>query len=234
MILLVGLGNPGSKYARNRHNAGFHAVEAIADAHGFTPERKKFRGLLREGTIKGQKVITLRPGTFYNEAGNAVGAAAKFYKIPVDDIVVFHDEIDLAPGKVRVKKGGGLAGNNGLKSINAHMGPDFWRVRIGIGHPGRKEAVTNWVLGDFSKAEHEAYYDEVIDRMGSAIPALLSLDDTGAGRFMSGIAQPGAAATEKKPADKKDAPAPSSAPATKEPAQKKSSPFDILKALKKD
>ena len=232
MILLVGLGNPGAKYARNRHNAGFHAVSAIAERHGFGPERKKFNGLVREGTIDGQKVLILRPETYYNDSGNAVGAAAKFYKIPVDNIVVFHDEIDLAPGKLRVKKGGGLAGNNGLKSINAHMGPDFWRVRIGIGHPGRKDAVTPWVLGDFSKAECAAYYDDILDGMARAIPSLLSLDDTGAGRFMSGVAQPGGSAAPAKTAPPKEKPSPAPAPSPQ--PEKKASPFDILKKLTGD
>ena len=231
MILLVGLGNPGAKYARNRHNAGFHAVTAIAEHHGFGPERKKFNGLVREGTIDGQKVLILRPETFYNESGNAVGAAAKFYKIPVDNIIVFHDEIDLAPGKVRAKKGGGLAGNNGLRSINAHMGPDFWRVRIGVGHPGRKDAVTPWVLGDFSKAECADYYDETIDRMARAVGHLFSFDEAGTGRFMSGIAQPGAAATKTEP-EPKASPKPQSPQPEEKP--KRTSPFDILKALGKD
>ena len=228
MILLVGLGNPGAKYARNRHNAGFHAVTAIAEAHSFGPERKKFNGLIREGTIDGQKFLILRPETYYNESGNAVGAAAKFYKIPVGNIIVFHDEIDLAPGKVRAKKGGGLAGNNGLKSINAHMGPDFWRVRMGIGHPGRKDAVTSWVLGDFSKAEHTDYYDRTLERMAKSVSHLFSFDDVGAGRFMSGVAQPGPKA-DAKPAP----PAPSPRPAAPPSAPKPSSPFEALKDLKK-
>lgn len=230
MILLVGLGNPGAKYARNRHNAGFHAVEAIADSHGFAPARKKFKGLIREGTISGKKVLTLRPETYYNESGNAVAAAAKFYKIPVDEIVVFHDEIDLAPGKVRAKMGGGLAGNNGLRSINAHIGPDFWRVRIGIGHPGHKDRVTPFVLGDFSKAEYTDYYDETLARMGKAVSHLFSFDETGAGKFMSGIAQPGNLKDDgtrgsNKPKDQNPTPQ----IAVEKP--QKTSPFDILKSI---
>lgn len=202
MFLLVGLGNPGAKYAKNRHNAGFLAVDAIADSHGFGPERSKFQGHVRDGKIGIHKVLILKPQTFYNDSGNSVAAAARFHKIPVEDIIVFHDEIDLAPGKLRVKKGGGLAGNNGLKSTAAHMGPDFWRVRIGIGHPGRKEAVTHHVLGDFSKADRQDYLDEMLDRMGPAAAHLLPPGEDAAGRFMSGVAQPGqkAAAPKNAPA----------------------------------
>ncbi|MEM9421059.1 MAG: aminoacyl-tRNA hydrolase [Pseudomonadota bacterium] len=236
MFLLVGLGNPGTKYAGNRHNAGFMAVDAIADENGFSAERSKFKGLLREGKLGIHKVLTLKPQTFYNEAGNAVAAAAHFHKIPVDDIIVFHDEIDLAPGKIRVKKGGGLAGNNGLKSTAAHMGPDFWRVRIGIGHPGRKEAVTGHVLGDFSKADREDWFDETLERMARAALHLCPPSEETAGRFMSGVAQPGTGNREKKSAQpdtkEKRAKTKDTQPAEPPAPEKSSSPFDLLKQLK--
>ena len=240
MILLVGLGNPDAKHAKNRHNAGFLAVDAIANANGFGPERQKFKGLLREGKLGTQKVLILKPPTFYNESGSAVATAARFHKIPPEDIVVFHDEIDLAPGKLRVKKGGGLAGNNGLKSTAAHMGPDFWRVRIGIGHPGQKDAVTRHVLGDFSKAEHQDWLDEMLDRMGRAAPHLVPPSDEAAGRLMAGVAQPGAKRSAQQGAKRsaqtgaKDNGSPQERKA--EPAKaaepKSSSPFDLLKKLK--
>jgi peptidyl-tRNA hydrolase, PTH1 family len=166
MRLLVGLGNPGTRYAGNRHNIGFMAVEAIARRHGFSPWRRRFQGVATEGTLAGEKVLLLLPGTFMNESGLAVAEAAHFYKIGMDDIVVFHDEIDLAPAKVRVKTGGGIAGHNGLRSISSHVGNDYRRVRIGVGHPGVKELVHNYVLGDFAKAERpwvEALCDILAD-----------------------------------------------------------------------
>jgi len=153
MWLLVGLGNPGPQYARNRHNVGFMAVEAIARRHGIGPWRRRFQGVAAEGAIGGERVILLLPGTFMNDSGLAVAEAAHFYKIDVGRIVVFHDEIDLPPAKVRVKTGGGIAGHNGLRSISSHVGNDYRRVRIGVGHPGAKELVYPYVLGDFAKAE---------------------------------------------------------------------------------
>jgi len=153
MRLLVGLGNPGPEYARNRHNAGFMAVEAIARRHGIGPWRRRFQGVAAEGPLGGERVILLLPGTFMNDSGLAVAEAAHFYKIGVGDIVVFHDEIDLAPAKVRVKTGGGVAGHNGLRSISSHVGNDYRRVRIGVGHPGVKDLVYPYVLGDFAKVE---------------------------------------------------------------------------------
>ncbi|HBK90219.1 MAG TPA: aminoacyl-tRNA hydrolase, partial [Parvularcula sp.] len=155
MLLIVGLGNPGEKYARHRHNVGFMAVDAIAGAHRFGPERKKFQGVIREGEIGGVKFLSLKPQTFMNDSGLSVGAAMRFYKIEPADVVVFHDELDLAPGKIKAKIGGGLAGHNGLKSIAEHIGEEFRRVRIGIGHPGDKARVTGHVLGDFSKADQD-------------------------------------------------------------------------------
>jgi peptidyl-tRNA hydrolase, PTH1 family len=153
MRLLVGLGNPGANYARNRHNVGFMAVDAIARRHGFPSWRRRFQGVAAEGPLGGERVILLLPGTYMNESGLAVAEASHFYKIAVGDIVVFHDEIELAPAKVRVKLGGGNAGHNGLRSISAHVGNDYRRVRIGVGHPGAKDLVMPYVLGDFAVAE---------------------------------------------------------------------------------
>jgi PTH1 family peptidyl-tRNA hydrolase len=169
MRLLVGLGNPGAKYAANRHNIGFMVVEAIARRHGIGPWRRRFQGVTAEGVLAGERVLLLLPGTFMNESGHAVAEAAHFYKLGVGDIVVFHDEIDLPPAKVRVKTGGGIAGHNGLRSISAHVGNDYRRVRIGVGHPGVKEMVQHHVLGDFAKAERpwvEAVCDIIADNAG--------------------------------------------------------------------
>jgi PTH1 family peptidyl-tRNA hydrolase len=169
MRLLVGLGNPGEKYKSNRHNIGFMAVESIARRHGFPPWRRRFQGVATEGSLAGAKVLLLLPGTYMNESGNAVAEAAHFYKIGMGDIVVFHDEIDLPATKVRVKTGGGIAGHNGLRSISSHVGNDYRRVRIGVGHPGVKELVHNHVLGDFAKAERpwvEALCDILADNAG--------------------------------------------------------------------
>ena len=153
MLLFVGLGNPGARYAGNRHNIGFMAVEAIAREHDIAPFRRKFQGVAVEGSLGRERVLLLLPGTYMNDSGRAVAEAARFYKIPLGDIVVFHDEVDLAPAKVRVKVGGGVAGHNGLRSITAHIGNDYKRVRIGIGKPDVKELVPMHVLGDFGKAE---------------------------------------------------------------------------------
>jgi PTH1 family peptidyl-tRNA hydrolase len=155
MRLVVGLGNPGARYAGNRHNIGFMAAEAIARRHGFGPWRKRFHGVASEGNIGAQKAILLLPGTFMNESGRAVAEAASFYKLGVDDIIVLHDEIELSPAKLRVKVGGGIAGHNGLRSISAHVGNEYKRVRIGVGHPGDRDLVHNHVLSDFAKSEKE-------------------------------------------------------------------------------
>ena len=155
MRLVVGLGNPGTQHVGNRHNIGFMAVQEIARRHGIGPWRRRFQGVAAEGPIGAERVLLLLPGTYMNESGRAVGEAAHFYKLALSDIVVLHDEVDLPPGKVRVKAGGGIAGHNGLRSISAHIGNDYRRVRIGIGHPGAKEMVHGHVLGDFSKAERE-------------------------------------------------------------------------------
>jgi PTH1 family peptidyl-tRNA hydrolase len=153
MLLIVGLGNPGSGYAGNRHNIGFMVVDAIAKRHGFGAWRRRFQGVATEGPLAGERVLLLLPGTYMNESGRAVAEAANFYKLGAPDIVVFHDEIDLAPGKLRVKTGGGNAGHNGLRSISSHIGNDYRRVRIGVGHPGDKELVHGYVLSDFAKSE---------------------------------------------------------------------------------
>lgn len=157
MWLFVGLGNPGGQYEKNRHNVGFMAMDAIVDSFpAFSSFRKKFQGQVSEGRLGGQKIILLKPETFMNLSGQSVIECAKFYKIEADKIIVFHDELDIAPSEVRVKQGGGNAGHNGLKSIQAHLGtPDFWRVRIGIGRPAHKGAVSNYVLDNFSKVEQE-------------------------------------------------------------------------------
>lgn len=153
MLLFVGLGNPGARHAGNRHNVGFMSVDAIAKRHGFAPWRRRFQGVATEGTLAGARTLLLLPGTFMNESGRAVAEAANFYKIDLPDIVVVHDEIELPPGKVRVKVGGGIAGHNGLRSISAHIGNDYKRVRIGVGHPGDKNLVHTHVLSDFAKSE---------------------------------------------------------------------------------
>jgi peptidyl-tRNA hydrolase, PTH1 family len=153
MLLFVGLGNPGERHAGNRHNIGFMAVAAIAKRHGLRPWRRRFHGVSVDGPLAGERVVLLLPGTYMNDSGLAVAAAAQFYKIAPPEIVVFHDEVDLAPGKLRVKTGGGNAGHNGLRSISAHIGNDYRRVRIGVGHPGVKDLVYAHVLGDFAKSE---------------------------------------------------------------------------------
>ena len=155
MRLIVGLGNPGSQYARHRHNIGFMAVDRIAEDHGFGPWRSKFQGQAAEGRLGGEKALLLKPQTFMNRSGQSVGAAVQFYKLAPEDIIVIHDELDLAPGKCRVKEGGGHAGHNGLRSIHAAIGADYVRVRLGIGHPGHKDAVSGYVLHDFAKADQD-------------------------------------------------------------------------------
>jgi PTH1 family peptidyl-tRNA hydrolase len=153
MKLFVGLGNPGREHAFNRHNVGFMAVDAIAATHEFSSWRNRFSALVAEGKLGGEQVLLLKPQTYMNKSGSAAGEAVRFYKLDLGDVIVFHDELDLAPGKVRVKTGGGVAGHNGLKSLTAHIGNDYVRVRIGIGHPGQKERVTGHVLHDFAKAD---------------------------------------------------------------------------------
>ena len=155
MQLWVGLGNPGGKYAKNRHNIGYMAVDRVAADHGFSPWRAKFQGALSEGRLGAQKIVLLKPETYMNKSGQSVGEAMRFFKLTPEDLVVFHDEIDLAPAKLRVKDGGGHAGHNGLRSLHAHVGDAYRRVRMGVGHPGHKDAVPAYVLRDFPKADQE-------------------------------------------------------------------------------
>jgi len=183
MKLFVGLGNPGAKYARNRHNIGFMALDEIAQDHGFGPWRAKFQGLVSEGRFGSQKVLLLKPETFMNKSGQSVGEAARFHKIGLEDITVFHDELDLAPGKCRVKQGGGHAGHNGLRSIHGHLSEGYGRVRLGIGHPGHKDAVPGYVLRDFPKADGE-WLDDLLRGISDGASALAEGD---AGRFMNAV-----------------------------------------------
>ncbi len=174
MRLVVGLGNPGSRYARNRHNVGFMAVDAIARRHGAPGFRSRFKGELAEGPIGGERVLLLKPQTFMNLSGESVGEAARFFKILPSEIIVIHDEIDLRPGKLRVKLGGGSAGHNGLRSIDTLLGPDYWRVRIGVGHPGIKELVQPYVLQNFSGEEVTGWVEPLLGAVAETVPLLLS------------------------------------------------------------
>ncbi len=186
MQLWVGLGNPGAQYALQRHNVGFMAADILAEVHGFSPWSKKFRSLIAEGRVGGQRVLLLKPQTFMNDSGDAVQQAMRFYKLDMDDLTVFHDELDLTPFKVKVKQGGGTAGHNGLRSIDASLGPDFRRVRIGIGHPGpgRKDLVTPHVLGNYAKSEMEPLSDQLA-AVAAEAEGLADGDDA---RFMSEVA----------------------------------------------
>ena len=187
MQIWAGLGNPGAQYALHRHNVGFMAVDAIAEVHRFSPWQKKFRSLVSEGRIGRNRVILLKPQTYMNDSGDAVQQALHFYKLDEEALTAFHDELDLAPFKVKVRTGGGLAGHNGLRSINASLGPDFRRVRIGIGHPGpgQKEKVTPHVLGNYAKAELEPLSD-VLGAIAAEAEWLAGGDDV---RFMSEVAR---------------------------------------------
>ena len=172
MKLWVGLGNPEPGMLRQRHNIGFMALDVIAHRHGFSPWRNRFKGVVAEGTIGGQKILALKPLTYMNGSGESVQPAAAFFKLAPADITAFHDELDLAPGKVRVKKGGGAAGHNGLRSMDRHLGsPDYWRVRLGIGHPGDKARVTGHVLGDFAKVDQD-WLADLLDAVADAAPML--------------------------------------------------------------
>ena len=172
MLLWVGLGNPEPGMARQRHNIGFMAIDVIAHRHGFSPWRQRFKGLVAEGTVGGEKVLALKPLTYMNLSGESVQAAASFFKIAPDQITAFHDELDLTPGKVRVKRGGGAAGHNGLRSMDRMLGtPDYWRVRLGIGHPGDKDRVTGHVLGDFGKTDRD-WLIALLDGAAEAAPLL--------------------------------------------------------------
>lgn len=184
MLLLVGLGNPGAEHTNNRHNIGFMAVDEIIRRHSFGPGRERFNGLAAEGSIGSTKLLALKPLTYMNESGRAVGSAARYYKLEPDDIIVLHDDIDLAPGKVRVKRGGGHAGHNGLRSIDSHIGKDYLRVRIGIGHPGEKDEVEAYVLRNFPR-EDRRWVETLMAAIADALPLLLGGDGAG---FLNKIA----------------------------------------------
>ncbi len=184
MKLFVGLGNPGAKYAQNRHNIGFMALDQLERDHGFSSWKAKFQAEISEGVLGGEKVILLKPQTYMNKSGQSVGEAMRFYKLTPADVVVLHDELDLAPGKCRVKQGGGHAGHNGLRSIHAHIGADYMRVRLGIGHPGHKDAVAGYVLRDFPKADQE-WLDDVLRGISDGAPELAKGDG---GKFMNAVA----------------------------------------------
>ena len=184
MQLWVGLGNPGTQYALNRHNVGFMAADAIAESWRFGPVQKKFQGWLRDGRIGSERVILLKPATFMNESGRAVAEAMRFYKLELSALTVWHDELDLAPFKVKVKQGGGTAGHNGLRSIDQHLGADFRRVRLGIGHPGHKDRVTGYVLGNYAKAE----MDPLADMLGAVAAESEWLAKGDDARFMNDVA----------------------------------------------
>ena len=227
MILLAGLGNPGTKYAGNRHNIGFMVVDEIAARNGFSPWRKRFRGLVSEGRLGGQKVLLIKPQTYMNESGRSVGEAMKFFKLAPEDVYVLHDELDLAPGKVRCKQGGGLAGHNGLKSIAAHIGKDFNRVRLGIGHPGDKSKVHSWVLKNFSKSEL-GWLDRLIEGVGRHADLLADGDMASFQNKVHLAVNPEPVAKTAKPAKEKKP----ETPKKEQAAEEKSGPFaDALKKL---
>lgn len=199
MQLWAGLGNPGAKYASNRHNIGFMALDAIARAAGFGPWRAKFQAELAEGQIGGTKILLLKPQTFMNRSGQSVGEALRFYKLTPADVTIFHDELDIAPGKMRLKQGGGHAGHNGLRSLHEHIGPDYARVRLGIGHPGHKDRVAGYVLSDFAKADQD-WLDALLEGIAKGA-AHLAAGDTA--RFANAVGQ-----AKPAPARKPDTPRP--------------------------
>ena len=219
MKLLVGLGNPGAQYAGHRHNIGFIALDRIAGDHGAGPWRAKFNGEVAEGRLGSDKVLLLKPTTFMNDSGRAVQAACAFHKIAPSDVIVFHDELDLAPGKVRLKTGGGHAGHNGLRSIHAHLGPDYDRVRLGIGHPGHKDRVAGYVLHDFAKADQD-WLDDLLRGISDGIGALI---DGQGDKFLNAIAL--RTAPPRSSTTKPEKPTPAPAPVVEDTR----SPFEKLK-----
>ena len=184
MMLFVGLGNPGSQYEKNRHNVGFMAVSRIVENHNFSPWKNKFQGSISNGLLRNQKIIILKPNTFMNLSGQSVGEVIRFYKIPSSKVIVFHDEIDFPLGKLKFKSGGGHAGHNGLRSISEHIGSDYIRIRIGVGHPGNKNAVANYVLGDFSKVEQETI-TQILEVISTEAPDLTLENTTDFGKSIS-------------------------------------------------
>ena len=213
MQIFVGLGNPGGKYAQTRHNIGFMAVDRIAEENGFGPWKAKFQGQVTEGRLGGDKVLLLKPETFMNLSGQSVGEAMRFYKLTPEDVTVFHDELDLAPGKVKLKTGGGHAGHNGLRSIHAHIGEAYHRVRLGIGHPGRKELVSGYVLHDFARADAE-WLDDLMRGLADGAPYLADGDRS---RFQNAIAQRMGTGKPEKPAAKPKTEATPKADSTPDP-----------------
>ncbi|SDH07466.1 aminoacyl-tRNA hydrolase [Roseospirillum parvum] len=238
MHLLVGLGNPGGRYAGNRHNIGFMALDRLAQRHGFGPWRARFEGECAEGRIGSHKVLALKPKTFMNLSGRSVGAAVRFFKLEPAQVLVCHDEIELAPGKVRVKVGGGNAGHNGLKDIDGHLGRDYRRLRLGVGRPADKSQVTNWVLSDFAKAERD-WLDPLLDAVADHMGRLLDGDEA---QFLNALAGLGPARPEKPPRPDKPTAAPTAGaltpgaptppPAASGPAEK-SSEGPMAEALKR-
>jgi len=206
-LLIAGLGNPGAEYARNRHNAGFMAVDTIHASYGFGPWRSRFQGLISEGAFGKRKIYLLKPQTYMNLSGDSIGAAMRFFKLPINALVVMHDELDLPAAKLKVKTGGGDAGNNGAKSITAALGPDYRRVRIGIGHPGDRGRVHGHVLGNFTKADEEQWLVPMLSAIAEAAPLLAKDNDIG---FMNKITlalnppRPNAPKPPKAPAPKKE------------------------------
>lgn len=221
MKLFVGLGNPGTKYAANRHNIGFMALDRIASEHGFAPWRSKFQGSMTEGRIGQEKLVLLKPDTFMNLSGQSVGEALRFYKLALADLVVFHDELDLAPGKLRLKQGGGHAGHNGLRSIHAHAGADYARVRLGIGHPGHKDRVSAYVLSDFAKSDQD-WLDALLQGIADGAAALAQGDGA---RFSNMVAQ--RTTPQRKGSPLKSAPdTPKAAKSKPDPDDRQSAPRD--------
>ena len=219
MKLFVGLGNPGAKYAGTRHNIGFMAVDRIQADHGFAPWKSKFQGQISEGRLGSEKVLLLKPETFMNLSGQSVGEAMRFYKLTPEDVCVFHDELDLAPGRLKVKTGGGHAGHNGLRSMHAHIGEAYQRVRLGIGHPGRKELVSGYVLHDFARADAD-WLDDLMRGISDGAAELAAGD---AGRFMNAVAlrttPPRAATSTRNKGEKTPAKMPQPVEKASEPAE---------------
>lgn len=218
MHLIVGLGNPGEKHSRNRHNIGFLAVEEIARRHNFPPFREKFKGLVSEGTIAGEKVLILKPQTWMNLSGESVEAAAQFYKLAPVDVTVIYDEIDLVPGKSRIKRGGGNGGHNGLRSIDPRIGTDYRRIRLGVGHPGHKDRVMPWVLGDFSKPDL-VWLEPLLLTLADNADLIIKGDDN---TLMNKLA----IAVNGDPADRDQR------PPTADPTRKKASPQSHVRAAR--